>query len=269
MTHAFPHFTVPIGAAAGVGHSAAALIQAGPHPWAIENFMLVAKYPSVQILAQDDLFTSGVIKSATDFHTAASSQLSSGKAIEYRINPDYSSKNHVRKFFRALPLKWRAKVTAIEEAKYLATLSLDKLIGNLKVYEMILDNDGVASKTTKENVMSLALKAKVTREQTSDDSDSQGGNDEDIDEEEEAKVFNLMARNFRKFFHKGNLFGRGNLFGNGVNQFGKGRGNSFGTKVVKARNKRACYNCGVDGHFASECRKTMENKNFFRRSLER
>ncbi|GJV52406.1 hypothetical protein Tco_1448147 [Tanacetum coccineum] len=36
------------------------------------------------------------------------------------------------------------------------------------------DNDGVASKTTKEKVKSLALKAKVTREQTSDDSDSPG-----------------------------------------------------------------------------------------------
>nr|GEZ36222.1 UBN2 domain-containing protein [Tanacetum cinerariifolium] len=47
-------------------------------------------------------------------------------------NSDYSSKNHVRKFFCALPLKWRAKVTAIEEAKDLATLSLDELIGNLK-----------------------------------------------------------------------------------------------------------------------------------------
>ncbi|GKA60920.1 hypothetical protein Tco_0760327 [Tanacetum coccineum] len=48
---------------------------------------------------------------------------------------DYSSKNHVRKFLRALPLKWRAKVMTIEEAKYLATLPLDELIDNLKVYE--------------------------------------------------------------------------------------------------------------------------------------
>ncbi|GJX40908.1 hypothetical protein Tco_0255898 [Tanacetum coccineum] len=63
-----------------------------------------------------------------------------------------------------------AKVTAIEEAKDLATLPLDELIGNLKVYEMVLDNNGVASKTTKEKVKSLALKSKITREQTSDDS---------------------------------------------------------------------------------------------------
>ncbi|GJS41235.1 hypothetical protein Tco_0566278 [Tanacetum coccineum] len=51
----------------------------------------------------------------------------------------------MRKFFRALPLKWRPKVTAIEEAKDLAELSLDELIGNLKVYAMVLENDGVIS----------------------------------------------------------------------------------------------------------------------------
>ncbi|GJV88886.1 UBN2 domain-containing protein [Tanacetum coccineum] len=117
------------------------------------------------------------------------------------IDPNYSSKNHVRKFLRALPLKWRAKVTAIEKAKDLATLPLDELIGNLKVYEMVLDNDGIGSKITKEKVKSLALKAKVTREQTSDDSDSQGGSDKDVDEEE-AEAFNLIARNFCKFFRK-------------------------------------------------------------------
>ncbi|GJT36662.1 hypothetical protein Tco_0927081 [Tanacetum coccineum] len=40
-------------------------------------------------------------------------------------HPDYLSKNHMRKFLRALPLKWRAKVTVIEEAKDLATLLLE------------------------------------------------------------------------------------------------------------------------------------------------
>ncbi|CAE6112707.1 unnamed protein product [Arabidopsis arenosa] len=42
------------------------IFQAGPSPWAIENFALAAKYPSGQIIGQD-LFTSGIIKSATDF----------------------------------------------------------------------------------------------------------------------------------------------------------------------------------------------------------
>lgn len=49
----------------GVG-GASSIFQAGPHPWAIENFAMVAKYPSGQILAQD-LFSSGAINSATDF----------------------------------------------------------------------------------------------------------------------------------------------------------------------------------------------------------
>nr|GEY88388.1 RNA-directed DNA polymerase, eukaryota [Tanacetum cinerariifolium] len=107
------------------------------------------------------------------------------KMTHYNALPylEYSSKNHVRKFIRAPPLKWRAKVTAIEEAKDLATLPLDELIGNLKVYEMILENDGVVSKTTtKDKVKTLALKVKVTRDQISADSDSQDRSDEDDEE---------------------------------------------------------------------------------------
>ncbi|GJT69464.1 hypothetical protein Tco_1028750 [Tanacetum coccineum] len=57
------------------------------------------------------------------------------------------------------------------------------------VYEMILENDGVDSKTTiKEKVKSL--------------------------NEEEAEAFNLIAKNFCKLFRKNNRFGRGNRFDN-------------------------------------------------------
>ncbi|GJR34943.1 hypothetical protein Tco_1210627 [Tanacetum coccineum] len=57
-----------------------------------------------------------------------------------------------------------AKVTAIKEAKDLATLPFDELISNLEVYEIILETNSVVSKTTtKEKVKSLALKAKFTR----------------------------------------------------------------------------------------------------------
>nr|GEW49197.1 hypothetical protein [Tanacetum cinerariifolium] len=58
-------------------------------------------------------------------------------------------------------------------------MTINELIRNLKVYEMVLDNDGVASETTKEKVKPLALKDKVTREQTSDNSICQGESDED------------------------------------------------------------------------------------------
>ncbi|GKC36268.1 hypothetical protein Tco_1048652 [Tanacetum coccineum] len=119
------------------------------------------------------------------------------------LNPDYSSKNYVRKFLRALPLKWRAKVMAIEEAKDLATLTFNELIGNLKVYEIFLASDGVASKPIKEKVMPITLKANVTRGQTNNDSVCQDISDEDEDEEEE---FNSIVKNLWKLFKKGNRF---------------------------------------------------------------
>ncbi|GKE81711.1 hypothetical protein Tco_1551711 [Tanacetum coccineum] len=75
------------------------------------------------------------------------------------LNEGYSSKNYVRKFLRALHPKWRANVTAIEELKDLTSLSLDELIGNLKVYEMIIKKDSEIVKAKGER-RSLALKAK-------------------------------------------------------------------------------------------------------------
>ncbi|GJX90796.1 hypothetical protein Tco_0344122 [Tanacetum coccineum] len=75
------------------------------------------------------------------------------------LDEGYSSKNYVRKFLRALHPKWRAKVTAIEESKDLTSLSLDELIGNLKVHEMIIKKDSKIVKAKVER-KSLALKAK-------------------------------------------------------------------------------------------------------------
>ncbi|GJY92516.1 hypothetical protein Tco_0508298 [Tanacetum coccineum] len=57
------------------------------------------------------------------------------------LDEGYSSKNYVRKFLKAMHHKWRAKVTAIEESKDLTSLSLDELIRNLKVHEMIIKKD--------------------------------------------------------------------------------------------------------------------------------
>nr|GEY52001.1 zf-CCHC domain-containing protein/DUF4219 domain-containing protein/UBN2 domain-containing protein [Tanacetum cinerariifolium] len=85
---------------------------------------------------------------------------------------------------------------SIKEAKDLATLSLDELIENPKDYEMVLDNDGLGSKTTKEKVKSLALKANITRGQTSNNSTCQDKSDED-------EEINLMAKNFKKLSQKG------------------------------------------------------------------
>nr|GEY01376.1 UBN2 domain-containing protein [Tanacetum cinerariifolium] len=75
------------------------------------------------------------------------------------IDKGYFSKNYVRKFLRALHPKWRAKVMAIEELKDLTALSLDELIGNFKVHEMIITKDFEIVRAKGER-KSLALKAK-------------------------------------------------------------------------------------------------------------
>ncbi|GJZ44573.1 hypothetical protein Tco_0591828 [Tanacetum coccineum] len=56
------------------------------------------------------------------------------------LDESFSSRNHVRKFLRDLPTKWHPKVTTIEEYKDLSTLLLDKLISNLKVYDIVLSD---------------------------------------------------------------------------------------------------------------------------------
>nr|GEW20401.1 hypothetical protein [Tanacetum cinerariifolium] len=82
-----------------------------------------------------------------------------------------------RKFLRAFHPKWRAKVTAIEEPKDLTSLSLDELIGNLKVYEVIIKNDSKMVKGKRKQNLYLALKAK--KESSDEDSLTSDSEDEE------------------------------------------------------------------------------------------
>ncbi|GKF17678.1 hypothetical protein Tco_0062596 [Tanacetum coccineum] len=93
------------------------------------------------------------------------------------LDEGFSRKNYVRKFLRALHPKWRAKVTAIKESKDLTSLLLDELIGNLKVYEVIIKNDSEMVKGKREQNRSLALKAK--KESSDEDSSTSDSEDEE------------------------------------------------------------------------------------------
>ncbi|GKF76369.1 hypothetical protein Tco_0225813 [Tanacetum coccineum] len=107
------------------------------------------------------------------------------------LNEGYSSKNYVRKFLRTLHPKWRANVTAIEDSKDLTSPSLDELIGNLKVYEMIIKKDSEIVKAKVER-KSIALKAK--KKESSDEECSTSGSE---DEE-----YTMAVRDFKKFFKR-------------------------------------------------------------------
>ncbi|GKC11460.1 hypothetical protein Tco_1008242 [Tanacetum coccineum] len=111
------------------------------------------------------------------------------------LDEGFSSKKCVRKFLRALHPKWGAKVTAIEEPKDLISLSLDELIRNLKVYEVIIKKDFEMVKGKRELNRSLALKAK----KESSDEDSSTSDSED-------KEYLMAVRDFKKFFKRRGRF---------------------------------------------------------------
>ncbi|GKC86243.1 hypothetical protein Tco_1141960 [Tanacetum coccineum] len=111
------------------------------------------------------------------------------------LDESFSSKNHVRKFLRALHPKCCAKVMAIEESKDLTSLSLDELIGNLKVYEVIIKKDSKMVKGKREQNRSLALKAK--KESSDEDSSTSDSEDEE---------YAIAVKEFKKFFKRRGRF---------------------------------------------------------------
>ncbi|GJU78718.1 putative reverse transcriptase domain-containing protein [Tanacetum coccineum] len=107
------------------------------------------------------------------------------------LDEGFSNKNYVKKFLRALHPKWRAKVTAIEESRDPTSLSLDELIGNLKIYEAIIKKDSEMVKGKREQNRSLALKAK--KESSDEDSSISDSEDEE---------YAMAVRDFKKFFKR-------------------------------------------------------------------
>jgi len=113
---------------------------------------------------------------------------------------------------------WEAKVTAIQEAKNMNEISLDKLIGNLQTYEL---RRGSQVKEETKRDQGLALKA------LEDDSS-------DLDGEEIV----MITWKFKKFF--------------------KPRENSKKKNINKPRSRdcdqfTGCFKCGKHDHIMKNC----------------
>ncbi|GJU50366.1 retrovirus-related pol polyprotein from transposon TNT 1-94 [Tanacetum coccineum] len=157
------------------------------------------------------------------------------------LDEGYSSKNYVRKFLRALHPKWRAKVTAIEDSKDLTSLSLDELIGNLKVHEMIIKKDSEIVKAKGER-KSLGLKAK-----------KESSDEECLTSEIKDEEYAMAVRDFKKFFKRRGRFVREPR--NDKKTFRKGRDDKNG------KSNRKCFRCGDPNHLIGECPKPLKDKN--------
>ncbi|GJY54502.1 retrovirus-related pol polyprotein from transposon TNT 1-94 [Tanacetum coccineum] len=157
------------------------------------------------------------------------------------LDEDYYSKIYVRKFLRALHPIWRAKVTAIEESKDLTSLSLDELIENLKVHEMIIKKDSKIFKAKGER-KSLALKAK--KESSDEECLTSGSEDEE---------YAMAVRDFKKFFKRIGRFVRQPR--NDKKTFQRSRDDKNG------KHDRKCFRCGDPNHLIGECPKPPKDKN--------
>nr|GEZ43888.1 serine/threonine protein kinase SRPK1 [Tanacetum cinerariifolium] len=153
----------------------------------------------------------------------------------------YSSKNYVRKFLRALHPKWRAKVTTTKESKDLTSLSLDELIRKLNVHEMIIKKDSKIVKAKVERKY-LALKAKI------ESSDEECSTSESEDEE-----YDMVVRDFKKFFKRRGRFVRQTQ--NNKKTFQRSRDENNG------KSDRKCFRWGDPNHLIGECTKPPKDKN--------
>ncbi|GJY30578.1 retrovirus-related pol polyprotein from transposon TNT 1-94 [Tanacetum coccineum] len=144
----------------------------------------------------------------------------------------YSSKN-LRKesFLGSLHfLTGRARYEQLRIKKNWTSLSLDELIGSLKVHEMIIKKDSEIVKAKKES---------------SDEECSTSGSE---DEE-----YAMAVRDFKKFFKRRGRFVRQPQ--NDKKTFQRSRDDKTG------KNDRKCFRCGDPNHLIGECPKPPKDKN--------
>ncbi|GJW85246.1 zf-CCHC domain-containing protein [Tanacetum coccineum] len=130
---------------------------------------------------------------------------------------------------------------AIEESKDLTSLSLDELIGNLKVYEMTIKKDSEIVKAKNER-KSIVLKAK--KESSDEECSTSGSKDEE---------YAMAVRDFKKFFKRRGRFVRQPW--NDKKTFQRRRDDKNG------KSDRKCFRCGDPNHLIGECPKPPKDKN--------
>ncbi|KAH1107006.1 hypothetical protein J1N35_010774 [Gossypium stocksii] len=89
---------------------------------------------------------------------------------------------------RSLLMSWDAKVTTIEEAKNLETLSLDELIGSLLTHEMKLKGVNKGEEKVEKKKVGVTLKSTIEESNSNEDVDV------DVDEK-----MTMLARRVKRF----------------------------------------------------------------------
>jgi len=148
----------------------------------------------------------------------------------------YVASDHVSKILRSLPARWRPKVTAIEEAKDLNTLSVEDL---LKVHEISLNEHESAKKSKSITLPSKGKSPKTVKVIEYEDESPDGDSDEDPTNKMAmlSNKLEYLARKNKKFLSK--------------------RG---GYKSSKKEDQKGCFNYKKPGHFIVDCLDLQKEK---------
>ena len=107
----------------------------------------------------------------------------------FNLRETISKPKLMRKMLRSLPERFLAKITMIEESKYIDKIPLTELIGNMQTYELGLTRIG---KSGEDKSMALKAKSSDTNESLDD---------------EDSKMNSYITRQFEKFTKNANAKG--------------------------------------------------------------
>jgi len=157
------------------------------------------------------------------------------------LKKSYVASDHVNKILRSLPAKWRPKVTAIEEAKDLNTLSVEDLISSLKCNEIGLNEHEPIKKPK-----SIALKSrgKPTKALNALESEEESTSEDSDEDPTIVKEMAMLSNRLQYLAKKNKKF--------------MSRGSSH--KSSRKEDQKGCFNCNKTGHFIADCPDLQKEK---------
>ena len=157
------------------------------------------------------------------------------------LKKSYVASDHVSKILRCLPARWRPKVTAIEEAKDLNTLSVEDLISSLKVHEIGLNEHKYVKKTKSIDLPSKGKSLKALKAIKNEEESPDGDSDEDPAVVEKMVMLSnklqYLAKKNKKFLSR-----------------------RSGHKGSKKEDQKGCFDCKNPGYFIVDCHDLQKEK---------
>jgi len=148
------------------------------------------------------------------------------------LKKSYVASDHVSKILRSLPVRWRPKVTAIEEAKDLNTLSVKDLVSSLKVHEISRNEHELAKKSKSIALPSKGKSSKALKVIEPEEESPDGDSDEDP-----AEMMAMLSNRLQYLAKKNKKF----------------LSRRSGYKGSKKEDHKGCFNCKKPGHFIVDC----------------